>query len=126
MSNGRTTLSKRIARLFKLKRENELNISLASVSAATGISTATINRIELGQLLKPTFEDVLTLSRYYRITLAEIVGEQTPTRKGAKANSLLTLVDSVVAEAKEDELDYAILMLSTYLRHLRTTHGREE
>lgn len=48
-------------------------MTLASVSAATGISRSTLSRLETGQR-RPTLELLLALSHVYRVALDELVG----------------------------------------------------
>ena len=58
-------------RLHALRRRRE--ITLASLSAATGISVSTLSRLESGDR-KPTLELLLPLARAYGVTLDELVG----------------------------------------------------
>jgi transcriptional regulator with XRE-family HTH domain len=51
--------------------------TLASVSAATGISVSTLSRLESGGR-KPTLELLLALSRAYQVPLDELVGVPPP------------------------------------------------
>ena len=51
--------------------------TLASVSAATGISVSTLSRLESGGR-KPTLELLLALARAYQVPLDELVGVPTP------------------------------------------------
>ena len=51
--------------------------TLASVSAATGISVSTLSRLESGGR-KPTLELLLALSRAYQVPLDELVGMPPP------------------------------------------------
>lgn len=51
--------------------------TLASVSAATGISVSTLSRLESGGR-KPTLEPLLALSRAYQVPLDELVGVPPP------------------------------------------------
>jgi transcriptional regulator with XRE-family HTH domain len=51
--------------------------TLASVSAATGISVSTLSRLESGGR-KPTLELLLALARAYRVPLDELVGVPPP------------------------------------------------
>jgi transcriptional regulator with XRE-family HTH domain len=51
--------------------------TLASVSAATGISVSTLSRLESGGR-KPTLELLLALARAYRVPLDELVGAPPP------------------------------------------------
>jgi len=53
------------------------NATLASVSAATGISVSTLSRLESGGR-KPTLELLLALARAYRVPLDELVGVPPP------------------------------------------------
>jgi transcriptional regulator with XRE-family HTH domain len=58
-------------RLHALRRRRET--TLASLSAATGISVSTLSRLESGDR-KPTLELLLPLARAYGVTLDELVG----------------------------------------------------
>ncbi len=58
-------------RLRALRQER--GQTLAELSAATGISTSTLSRLESG-LRKPTLELLLPLSQSYRVPLDELVG----------------------------------------------------
>lgn len=53
---------------FRLERQ----VTLADLSALTGISTSTISRLEAG-LRRPTLEQLLPLARAYGLTLDELV-----------------------------------------------------
>ena len=53
--------------------------TLASVSAATGISVSTLSRLESGGR-KPTLELLLALARAYQVPLDELVGVPPPGR----------------------------------------------
>ncbi|MDQ0472888.1 helix-turn-helix domain-containing protein [Labrys wisconsinensis] len=52
--------------------------TLAEVSAMTGISTATLSKIENG-LLSPTYEKILQLSRGLNVEIADLLGPQPVT-----------------------------------------------
>lgn len=58
-------------RLRALRQERE--VTLASLSAETGISVSTLSRLESGGR-KPTLELLLPLARAYRVQLDELVG----------------------------------------------------
>ena len=58
-------------RLRALRRERE--ITLADLSAATGISVSTLSRLESGDR-RPTLELLLLLAREHGVTLDELVG----------------------------------------------------
>jgi transcriptional regulator with XRE-family HTH domain len=58
-------------RLRALRRERE--ITLADLSAATGISVSTLSRLESGHR-RPTLELLLLLAREHGVTLDELVG----------------------------------------------------
>ncbi|MBV9446693.1 MAG: helix-turn-helix domain-containing protein [Streptosporangiaceae bacterium] len=53
-------------------------VTLASVSASTGISVSTLSRLESGGR-KPTLELLLALSRAYQVPLDELVGLPPPS-----------------------------------------------
>lgn len=59
------------ARLRSLRSDR--NITLASLSAATGISVSTLSRLESGQR-RPTLELLLPLAKIYGVTIDELVG----------------------------------------------------
>ncbi|MDQ4143504.1 MAG: XRE family transcriptional regulator [Actinomycetota bacterium] len=59
------------ARLRALRRERD--ITLADVSAKTGISVSTLSRLESGER-RATLERLLPLARAYGVTLDELVG----------------------------------------------------
>jgi transcriptional regulator with XRE-family HTH domain len=61
--------------------------TLASVSAATGISVSTLSRLESGGR-KPTLELLLALARAYRVPLDELVGVTSPGDPRVKAKPL--------------------------------------
>jgi transcriptional regulator with XRE-family HTH domain len=58
-------------RLRALRRQHQL--SLAGLSAMTGISTSTLSRLESGGR-KPTLELLLALARAYQVPLDDLVG----------------------------------------------------
>ena len=58
-------------RLRTLRQEHEL--TLAELSASTGISVSTLSRLESGQR-KPTLELLLPLARVFQVQLDELVG----------------------------------------------------
>jgi transcriptional regulator with XRE-family HTH domain len=58
-------------RLRALRRERE--ITLADLSARTGVSVSTLSRLESGDR-RPTLELLLPLARAYGVTLDELVG----------------------------------------------------
>ena len=58
------------ARLRALRRQRE--ITLADLSAQTGVSVSTLSRLESGDR-KPTLELLLPLARAYGVTLDELV-----------------------------------------------------
>ncbi len=58
-------------RLRALRRRREL--TLATVSAATGISESTLSRLESGGR-RPTLELLLPLARIYQVAIDEIIG----------------------------------------------------
>ena len=58
--------------------------TLASVSAATGISVSTLSRLESGGR-KPTLELLLTLARAYQVPLDELVGVPPPADPRVRA-----------------------------------------
>ena len=58
-------------RLRALRQEHEL--TLAELSAATGISVSTLSRLESGQR-RPTLELLLPLARVHQVPLDELVG----------------------------------------------------
>jgi transcriptional regulator with XRE-family HTH domain len=58
-------------RLRSLRQQRQL--SLAGLSAMTGISTSTLSRLESGGR-KPTLELLLALARAYRVPLDDLVG----------------------------------------------------
>src|SRR5215510_14575138 len=58
-------------RLRSLRRQHQL--SLAGLSAITGISTSTLSRLESGGR-KPTLELLLALARAYQVPLDDLVG----------------------------------------------------
>jgi transcriptional regulator with XRE-family HTH domain len=62
-------------RLRALRQQR--SATLASVSAATGISVSTLSRLESGGR-KPTLELLLALARAYRVPLDELVGAPPP------------------------------------------------
>ena len=58
----------------RLKRlRNERGVTLADLSATTGISTSTLSRLETGQR-RPSLEVLLPLAQAYRVPLDELVG----------------------------------------------------
>lgn len=59
------------ARLRAMRRQRE--ITLADLSAATGISVSTLSRLESGDR-RPTLELLLPLARAHGVTLDELVG----------------------------------------------------
>src|SRR4051812_24218109 len=61
-------------RLRALRQEHEL--TLAELSASTGISVSTLSRLESGQR-KPTLELLLPLARVHQVQLDELVGSAT-------------------------------------------------
>jgi transcriptional regulator with XRE-family HTH domain len=63
------------ARLRELRQRHEM--TLAELSAATGISTSTLSRLESGGR-KPTLELLLPLARAYEIPLDDLVGAPAP------------------------------------------------
>jgi transcriptional regulator with XRE-family HTH domain len=63
------------ARLRELRQRHEM--TLAELSAATGISTSTLSRLESGGR-KPTLELLLPLARAYDIPLDDLVGAPAP------------------------------------------------
>lgn len=62
-------------RLRMLRQQREL--TLADVSASTGISVSTLSRLESGQR-RPNLELLLPLARAYRVPLDELVGAPDP------------------------------------------------
>src|SRR5579859_4516561 len=62
-------------RLRSLRQQRQL--SLAGLSATTGISTSTLSRLESGGR-KPTLELLLALARAYQVPLDELVGAPPP------------------------------------------------
>ena len=58
-------------RLRALRQQHEL--TLADLSASTGISVSTLSRLESGQR-KPTLELLLPLARVFQVQLDELVG----------------------------------------------------
>lgn len=58
-------------RLRTMRRQREL--TLAALSAATGISESTLSRLESGQR-RPTLELLLPLARVYQVAIDEIIG----------------------------------------------------
>ncbi len=62
-------------RLRALRQEHEL--TLAELSASTGISVSTLSRLESGQR-KPTLELLLPLARVHQVQLDELVGTTSP------------------------------------------------
>ncbi len=58
-------------RLRSLRQQRQL--TLAGLSAATGISTSTLSRLESGDR-KPTLELLLALARAYQVALDDLVG----------------------------------------------------
>src|SRR5579863_555011 len=58
-------------RLRSLRQQRQL--SLAALSATTGISTSTLSRLESGGR-KPTLELLLALARAYQVPLDDLVG----------------------------------------------------
>ncbi|GGP61281.1 helix-turn-helix domain-containing protein [Saccharothrix coeruleofusca] len=58
-------------RLRALRRKREL--TLAELSAATGVSVSTLSRLESGER-RPTLELLLPLARVHQVTLDELVG----------------------------------------------------
>ena len=58
-------------RLRSLRQQRQL--SLAELSATTGISTSTLSRLESGGR-KPTLELLLALARAYQVPLDDLVG----------------------------------------------------
>src|SRR5579862_8699529 len=63
------------ARLRELRQRHEM--TLAELSAATGISTSTLSRLESGGR-KPTLELLLPLARAYDSPLDDLVGAPAP------------------------------------------------
>ena len=64
--------------------------TLASVSAATGISVSTLSRLESGDR-KPTLELLLALSRAYQVPLDELVGVPPPGDSRVRARPVRRL-----------------------------------
>ncbi|HUN30550.1 MAG TPA: cupin domain-containing protein [Trebonia sp.] len=62
-------------RLRTLRQQHQL--SLAGLSAMTGISTSTLSRLESGGR-KPTLELLLALARAYQVPLDDLVGAPAP------------------------------------------------
>lgn len=58
------------ARLKNLRLRRD--VTLATLAAASGISTSTLSRLEAG-LRRPTLEQLLPLARYYGVTLDSLV-----------------------------------------------------
>jgi transcriptional regulator with XRE-family HTH domain len=69
-------------RLRAVRRQQRA--TLASVSAATGISVSTLSRLESGGR-KPTLELLLTLARAYQVPLDELVGLPPPADPRVRA-----------------------------------------
>ena len=72
-------------RLRTLRRQRE--ITLADLSARTGVSVSTLSRLESGDR-KPTLELLLPLARAYGVTLDELVDA---IAAGTIRNSLLQI-----------------------------------
>ena len=62
-------------RLRSLRQQHQL--SLAGLSAITGIATSTLSRLESGGR-KPTLELLLALARAYQVPLDDLVGAPPP------------------------------------------------
>jgi transcriptional regulator with XRE-family HTH domain len=69
-------------RLRTLRQQR--SATLASVSAATGISVSTLSRLESGGR-KPTLELLLALARAYQVPLDELVGVPPPADPRVRA-----------------------------------------
>jgi transcriptional regulator with XRE-family HTH domain len=69
-------------RLRAVRRDR--GATLASVSAATGISVSTLSRLESGGR-KPTLEFLLALARAYQVPLDELVGLPPPADPRVRA-----------------------------------------
>src|SRR5436190_23656514 len=72
---GESMLSSVGPRLRAVRQQR--GATLASVSAATGISVSTLSRLESGGR-KPTLELLLALARAYQVPLDELVGVPPP------------------------------------------------
>ncbi|WP_063794011.1 helix-turn-helix domain-containing protein [Streptomyces graminilatus] len=59
------------ARLRRIRKER--GVTLAGLSATTGISVSTLSRLESG-LRRPTLEQLLPIARAHRVALDELVG----------------------------------------------------
>ena len=58
----------------RLKRlRTQRGVTLADLSATTGVSTSTLSRLETGQR-RPSLEVLLPLAQAYRVPLDELVG----------------------------------------------------
>ena len=69
-------------RLRALRQEHEL--TLAELSATTGISVSTLSRLESGQR-KPTLELLLPLAKVHQVPLDELVGVTPPADPRVRA-----------------------------------------
>jgi len=72
-------------RLRALRRQR--GVTLAGLSAATGISVSTLSRLESGRR-KPTLELLLLLARVHQVPLDELVGMPAPGDPRVRARPL--------------------------------------
>src|SRR5438876_5750684 len=72
---GESMLSSVGPRLRAVRQQR--GATLASVSAATGVSVSTLSRLESGGR-KPTLELLLAMARAYQVPLDELVGAPAP------------------------------------------------
>jgi transcriptional regulator with XRE-family HTH domain len=84
--NGDPVLDAVGPRLWALRQQR--GATLASVSAATGISVSTMSRLESGGR-KPTLELLLALARTYQVPLDELVGVPPPADPRVHAKPII-------------------------------------
>ncbi|HEX9526758.1 MAG TPA: helix-turn-helix transcriptional regulator, partial [Streptosporangiaceae bacterium] len=72
-------------RLRALRQQR--GVTLAGLSAATGISVSTLSRLESGRR-KPTLELLLLLARVHQVPLDELVGMPAPGDPRVRARPL--------------------------------------
>lgn len=59
--------------------------TLRTLSAATGLSVSTLNRLELGQQ-SVRYEDMVVLARALGVSIVQLISEVPPRRRSAKGS----------------------------------------
>ena len=94
------------------KRRDELNLTLLDIARKVGVSEATVQRYESGQIKNIRQEKIVRLAAALQLTPAQLLGwEDVQAQKAENIGTPMTETNSIETKSRYDDSDEIIALL---------------